>query len=187
VTAGASCAWTATSNSGFITILSGATGTGNGTVSYSVAANPSTSPRTGTVTIAGQTFTVTQAGAAACPPIIIAPPALGTMTQGVAFSVTVTASGGTAPYNFAVSSGALPAGLTLSTAGPLSGTPTTPGPTTFTVHATDAGGCAADMPYSVTVLPSVPSMPQTVLILFALGLVAAGWWYLGRRRGVSSS
>jgi Zn-dependent metalloprotease len=62
VTAGAGCAWTAVSNSTFITITSGSSGSGNGTVGYSVAANGGTSSRTGTMTIAGQTFTVTQAG-----------------------------------------------------------------------------------------------------------------------------
>lgn len=62
VTAGAGCAWTAVSNATFITITSGASGSGNGTVNYSVAANTGTSSRTGTMTIAGQTFTVTQAG-----------------------------------------------------------------------------------------------------------------------------
>jgi hypothetical protein len=139
------------------------------------------------LTVAGQTFTVTQAGAPVCPPITIAPATLGAMTQGTSIGVPLTASGGAAPYSFSISSGSLPAGVTLSAAGVLSGTPTTPGPATFSVHATDAGGCAADMPYSVTVLPSVPSMPQTLLILFALALVAAGWWHLGRRRGASPS
>jgi hypothetical protein len=63
VTATAGCSWTAVSNAAFITITAGASGTGNGTVSYSVAANTATTSRTGTLTIAGQTFTVTQAGA----------------------------------------------------------------------------------------------------------------------------
>jgi hypothetical protein len=62
VTATAGCSWTAASNSSFITITSGAAGTGNGSVGYSVAANTLTTSRTGTLTIAGQTFTVTQAG-----------------------------------------------------------------------------------------------------------------------------
>ena len=48
VTAGATCAWTATSNAPFITVSSGAAGTGNGTVSFSVAANTGAS-RTGTL------------------------------------------------------------------------------------------------------------------------------------------
>ncbi len=64
VTAPSGCAWTAASNANWITITSGAPGAGNGTVQYSVAANTSTSSRTGTLTIASQTFTATQAGAA---------------------------------------------------------------------------------------------------------------------------
>ncbi len=60
VTAGSGCGWTATSNDGWITITGGGSGSGNGTVSYSVAAN--TGPaRNGTMTIAGQTFAVSQA------------------------------------------------------------------------------------------------------------------------------
>jgi Zn-dependent metalloprotease len=62
VTATAGCSWSALSNSAFITVTGGTPGTGNGTVSYSVAANTATTSRTGTITIAGQTFTVTQAG-----------------------------------------------------------------------------------------------------------------------------
>ena len=65
VTAAHGCAWTAASNDGFITITGGSSGSGNGTVRYTVAANSSTNPVTGTMTIAGQTFTVNQAGAAA--------------------------------------------------------------------------------------------------------------------------
>ena len=63
VTVGAGCAWTAASNAAWISVTSGASGTGSGTVSYSVAANGSATPRSGTLTIAGQTFTVSQAGA----------------------------------------------------------------------------------------------------------------------------
>ncbi|MFN0087471.1 MAG: BACON domain-containing protein, partial [Blastocatellia bacterium] len=59
VTTVAGCAWTAASNDAWLTITSGSSGTGNGTVNYSVGANPGPS-RTGTLTIAGQAFTVTQ-------------------------------------------------------------------------------------------------------------------------------
>jgi hypothetical protein len=54
------CAWTAASNASWITVASGATGTGNGTVSYRFTLNLG-APRTGTLTIAGRTFTVAQA------------------------------------------------------------------------------------------------------------------------------
>ncbi|MBV9956875.1 MAG: M36 family metallopeptidase, partial [Acidobacteria bacterium] len=62
VTTGTGCTWSAVSNASFITITAGSSGSGNGTVSYSVASNAGTTTRTGTMTIAGQTFTVTQAG-----------------------------------------------------------------------------------------------------------------------------
>jgi hypothetical protein len=65
VTANASWfAWTATSNASWLTITAGASTTGSGTVTYNVAANPSISGRTGTLTIGGQTLTVTQSGLA---------------------------------------------------------------------------------------------------------------------------
>ena len=60
VTTEADAAWTAVSNDAWITITAGATGTGTGTVTYTVAANVGTS-RTGTMTLANQTFTVSQA------------------------------------------------------------------------------------------------------------------------------
>ena len=59
VTAGAGCAWTAASNAAWITIASGTAGSGNGSVSYRVAAT-SGPARSGSLTIAGRTFTVNQ-------------------------------------------------------------------------------------------------------------------------------
>jgi hypothetical protein len=62
VAAASGCAWTSTSNSSFVNITGGSSGTGNGTVSFSVLSNGSTSTRSGSMTIAGQTVTITQAG-----------------------------------------------------------------------------------------------------------------------------
>ncbi|MGH1560935.1 putative Ig domain-containing protein [Caulobacter segnis] len=60
-------------------------------------------------------------------------------TVAAAYSASLpTATGGTAPYSYAVTSGALPAGVTLSAAGALSGTPTAAGAFNFTVTATDS-------------------------------------------------
>ena len=64
VTAGLGCAWTAVSHATWISIVTGASGSGNGTVSYRVDANTANTLRTGTLTIAGVTYTVTQAAAA---------------------------------------------------------------------------------------------------------------------------
>ena len=61
VTAGSSCSWTAASSEPWITITSGASGKGTGTVGYSVAANTDVA-REGTITAAEQTVPVTQVG-----------------------------------------------------------------------------------------------------------------------------
>lgn len=183
VTAASGCAWTAVSTSGFITVISGASGSGNGAIGYSVAANTTTSARSGSITIAGQTFTVTQAAAGpTCPTIVLAPSTQPNVTQGVAVNLALTASGGTAPYGFAMTAGSVPAGLTLSPAGVLSGTPTTAGSSAFTVRATDAVGCFVESDYSLTVLPAVPTMPGTFMLVLAGGLIGLGWWRLARRR-----
>ncbi|MCX5837698.1 MAG: BACON domain-containing protein [Deltaproteobacteria bacterium] len=62
VTATSGCSWTASSNASWITISEGSSGSGNGTVYYSVPTYTDGSPRTGTMTIAGETFTVNQSG-----------------------------------------------------------------------------------------------------------------------------
>jgi plastocyanin len=178
VTAGAGCAWTAVSNSSFITVTVGASGTGNGSVSYAVAANPSTSPRTGTITIAGQTFTITQAGVA-CVALsaVPAPPNLPDATLGVPVSITIIAGGGTPPYSFALQSGTtLPAGITLSSAGVLSGTPTAPGLSGFTILVTDSAGCLGNLPYQWRVLAPAPALPGIWLGLLASALIALAVW-----------
>ena len=61
VTATAGCQWAAASNAAWITITSGASGSGNGAAAYSVAANTG-DERNGTITVAGQTLLVTQGG-----------------------------------------------------------------------------------------------------------------------------
>ncbi len=62
VTAGSKCSWTTSNSSSWISITSGASGTGSGTVAYSVAANTGTTSNTAGLTVAGQLFTVTEAG-----------------------------------------------------------------------------------------------------------------------------
>jgi hypothetical protein len=62
VTANPGCAWTASSNAPWLTVTAGAAGTGSGSVQFGVGANPTGALRSGTITIAGQVFTVNQAG-----------------------------------------------------------------------------------------------------------------------------
>lgn len=57
------CGWTASSNVNWIGITSGSDGIGNGTIEYSVSANSGMDDRSGTLSIAGEIFTVTQSGA----------------------------------------------------------------------------------------------------------------------------
>src|SRR6218665_3261795 len=69
ITAGASCTWSAVASSSaaaWITNVSPSSGRGNGTVTYSLVANHTDAVRTGTITIGGQTYTVTQTAAPSC-------------------------------------------------------------------------------------------------------------------------
>jgi BACON domain-containing protein/all-beta uncharacterized protein len=64
VTAAAGCAWTATPSAAWIGISAGGSGSGSGMVTYSIGANASTNSRTGSLTVAGQTHSITQQGRA---------------------------------------------------------------------------------------------------------------------------
>lgn len=64
---------------------------------------------------------------------------------------TLAASGGTGPYTYAVTGGALPTGMTLSSAGLLAGTPTATGSFTFAVTSTDSVGNQGNASYTMTV------------------------------------
>jgi hypothetical protein len=92
VTAASGCGWTAVSNASWIHVTAGANGNGNGTVDYSVDANQGPA-RNGTLTIAGQTFSVTQDGVPTCTFSISPTRATFTAAAG-AGTVTVTAPQG---------------------------------------------------------------------------------------------
>jgi len=68
VTSGTSCSWTATTTTPWITITAGASGSGIGSVTFSIAANTTATPRSGTLTVAGQPVAVTQAAGSTPPP-----------------------------------------------------------------------------------------------------------------------
>ena len=90
VTSQTGCAWTATSSQSWLTITSGSSGSGTGSVGYSVAANTAGTTRSATITAGGKTFTVTQA-AAACS-FGISPTIQSATSSGGAVSVSVTAT-----------------------------------------------------------------------------------------------
>ncbi|HME07919.1 MAG TPA: putative Ig domain-containing protein [Bryobacteraceae bacterium] len=151
VLASAGCSWTAVSNAPWIGISSGATGIGNGPVGFNVSANTTGFARSGTLIIAGQTFTVSQSASATSGLSITTSATLPPATQNVPYSTSLAASGGTPGYTWSLS-GTLPTGLTLSPqAGVISGTPSTAGVYAFTVMVTDAKGATAMLPVSLAV------------------------------------
>jgi hypothetical protein len=127
------------------------------------------------------TYSIVIAGAT-CPVITPAPSPLQAGFLGVAYSQQITASGGAAPYTFSVLSGTLPAGLTLSSSGLLSGTPTAPGTSTIEIRATDGAGCPGLITYTMTIVASVPTLPQVFVLVLTLGLIGIGYFRL-RQRG----
>ena len=90
----------------------------------------------------------------------VLPAALPQATAGVAYSVTLTQSGGIGAVTYAVTSGSLPTGLGLSSGGVISGTTALTGSYPITVTATDANGCTASRDYLLVV--TCPCTPITL-------------------------
>ncbi|HEU4521753.1 MAG TPA: ice-binding family protein [Thermoanaerobaculia bacterium] len=127
--------------------------------------------RNGAVTL--DTNNVTACGTIApCPLITLNPPALQNGTVAIAYNATIVASGGTGPYTYAVSSGALPGGLVLNpVSGAISGIPTANGTSNFTITATDtATGCLGSRGYSIVIGAAVPVIPVAVPTLDFVGM-----------------
>jgi len=107
----------------------------------------------------------------ACAVIAITPSTLPDAQEGVAYNQTLTATGGVAPHTFAVVAGSLPAGLSLSAAGEISGTPSAAGVGVFTVRATDAGGCSGEEVYTLPVFVD-PAISRVLPVTAGLCLSA---------------
>jgi hypothetical protein len=89
--------------------------------------------------------------------------AFGDGEVGVAYSATPTLSGGTGPYVWTVTNGALPTGLTInSTTGAVTGQPSAGGTFPFTLVATDALGGTSSQPESVEIA-GAPSLDLSTL------------------------
>ncbi len=78
-------------------------------------------------------------------------------TVNVPYSYTLKATGGTPPYTYAVTAGSLPPGITLQSDGIISGTPTTPGASSFTATVTDSVSATASLP--LILLVEYPTTP----------------------------
>jgi hypothetical protein len=118
---------------------------------------------TQTVTTSTAHFTQFAPAVTATPIFITSPAALAGATSGAAYSQTFVASGGTTPYQWSIAGGALPAGLTMSAGGVLSGTPSVTGTFVFFALVEDADGDSVEMATSLTVSPAsnpVPALNQ---------------------------
>jgi len=96
VTAPAGCAWSASSNASWISIASGGAGSGSGSVRVSVRANNGAAPRTGTISVAGQTITIDQQASAQPCTYRLTPASRDVGADPDAFAVDVTAPPGCA-------------------------------------------------------------------------------------------
>src|SRR5258705_736601 len=96
-----------------------------------------------------------------CPAIALTPASLPPGTSDTPYTGTISASGGTAPYSFAVTAGVLPSGLTLSPLGALSGTPTVDGTFGFTITGSDADSCLGSKAYSLFLCPAIAVLPAS--------------------------
>jgi large repetitive protein len=135
LTLGAACAVTGTPT---------AAGTFNVTIHATDSATPTADQVTGPVT-----FTVNPV-----PPLSLTG-SLPNATLGVPYTQTLAATGGIPPYTYALTAGSLPPGLTLSSTGTISGTPTAVGASSFTVTATD---------HETT--PQTASLPLVLLVVY---------------------
>ncbi|MBA4312083.1 MAG: hypothetical protein C0417_05595 [Chlorobiaceae bacterium] len=88
-----------------------------------------------------------------CPTVLISPARLSNARVDESYYEEITASGGTPPYSFIISSGTLPPEIILSSKGILSGMPTSISFSTFTVEVTDSNGCVNSLEYSLAVMP----------------------------------
>ena len=94
-----------------------------------------------------------------CPTIVVGPTSLPLGTVGTPYSQALTATGGAAPYTF--TAGPLPAGVTLSPSGALSGTPTVATSIYVTLTATDTHGCPGTLVIPMTIQPTPPPIVPT--------------------------
>ncbi|MBK7001990.1 MAG: DUF1566 domain-containing protein [Rhodoferax sp.] len=143
-----SCAWTATSNTSWISISSGASGSGNGTVTYAVTANTGTTERTGTLTIAGQTFTVTQQAGSGGAPVCTLSASPASITAGGSSTLTATCTPAATSYIWT-------GGTCASTSATCTVKPTMT--TAYSVQGINTSGAYQAVSTTVTVTPNITS------------------------------
>jgi hypothetical protein len=144
--------------------LSAATGTISGTPTTS-GSFPFTTKVTDSTSTTAQTATkslsITVASASAA--VQITTTSLPSGQAAVAYSTTLAAIDGISPYKWSITSGALPAGLTLASSGTISGTPTTSGTFSFTVHVADSASSPTSASRNLSITIAAASAHSVML------------------------
>jgi hypothetical protein len=136
-------------------VLSG-TPTVSGSFNFDVRASDSA----GCSTV--RNYTLVVGTAPSCPAITLTPLTLPRATQNSPYNVSLAASGGTPPYTFTLQTGTLPPGLSLTSSGGLTGSPTLTGNFTFDVKVSDTAGCSTIKNYTLIVDPSTSCPALTI-------------------------
>ena len=136
-------------------IISG-TPTASGTASFTATVTDAENP--------AQTKSVSLSIAVTTTSLVLSTSSVPAATKGTGYSALLNAHGGTTPYTWSVTAGALPAGLTLgTTTGLISGTPTATGTATFTATVTDAGNPAQTKSVALSIAVTAPAaQPLTI-------------------------
>lgn len=137
------------------TVISGATPAGTSLSSSGILSGTPTTAGTASFTVKVQDA-ASKTGTRDLSVDVYAPPQIATSTlpdgtQGQGYTAQLTATGGKGTRTFSLSSGALPSGLSLSSAGALSGTPTAVGTSSFTVKVQDQNGKSTQRSLALTV------------------------------------
>ncbi len=152
-------AWSVTSGSLPAGLSLSAGGTIAGTPSAAGTANFTVQVKDSSQTTANKPLSIT----VSAPPLTITTGSLPSGMVGTAYSQTLAATGGTGGYAWSVASGSLPAGLSLSATGAISGTPTSAGSSTFTIQVKDSSNTTATQPLTITIAPAALTITTTSL------------------------
>jgi hypothetical protein len=138
--------------------LAASSGTLSGTPSTSGQFSFTVRVKDAAAVTASQAYTVTIASAPSLAPLPLAitTTGLSTGTVGAPYAAQLQASGGNAPYTWALTSGALPPGLSLTAVGIISGTPSAAGNYSFAASVTGGGTVTGNFTLTVTAPPSTP-------------------------------
>jgi len=141
--------------------------------------------RTGSLTVGSMVVSLTgTGGSTTTPPVTVqalkpTTTSLTSGTMGKAYSAALTATGGTSPYKWSVASGTLPAGLTLSTTGTISGTPKASGTSSFSVAVKDSEttpqNATATLKLTISATAPVPAALKLTTATLANGTVGSSY------------